>query len=363
MTTLLAAGTVDLIQSGGNPLFFFYEDLADVCARCSDVLQLIAFLLMFTGLLLQVYKGIIGGDLSGMFRHILVTGIVLAIMPFYTEGMLTAQQALGSDLLTSLEVDPLSVLENFGTSFADAPMDTDSAPDIILGIFDPLAWAQWAMQIIGLYLMVGVSIVMYVLFWLGFQVQIIAIYLGSAAAPIFLGMIVFEQTKDTAIKYHIGLLSVCFWPLGWGLGMLFAEAMLTSGIPQAATVAAFILGPLMLEPTTASIVTIGATIIMLLIIIVWLFVTLFAAPKIVSKAITTGAQIGMGLISAGASTAAGVASGGIQAASGAAMMAGGAALSATGAGAAVGAPMMAAGAGSMGSGIGSATKAATGSGS
>jgi hypothetical protein len=145
--------------------------------------------------------------------------------------------------------------------------------------------------------------------------------------------------------------------------MLFAEAMLTSGIPQAATVAAFILGPLMLEPTTASIVTIGATIIMLLIIIVWLFVTLFAAPKIVSKAITTGAQIGMGLISAGASTAAGVASGGIQAASGAAMMAGGAALSATGAGAAVGAPMMAAGAGSMGSGIGSATKAATGSGS
>jgi hypothetical protein len=310
-----------------------------------------------------VYKGIIGGDLSGMFRHILVTGIVLAIMPFYTEGMLTAQQALGSDLLTSLEVDPLSVLENFGTSFADAPMDTDSAPDIILGIFDPLAWAQWAMQIIGLYLMVGVSIVMYVLFWLGFQVQIIAIYLGSAAAPIFLGMIVFEQTKDTAIKYHIGLLSVCFWPLGWGLGMLFAEAMLTSGIPQAAAVVAFILGPIMLEPTTSTIVTIGATIIMLLIIIVWLFVTLFAAPKIVSKAITTGAQIGMGLISAGASTAAGVASGGIQAASGAAMMVGGAALSATGAGAAVGAPMMAAGAGSMGGGIGSATKAATSSGS
>jgi hypothetical protein len=145
--------------------------------------------------------------------------------------------------------------------------------------------------------------------------------------------------------------------------MLFAEAMLTSGIPQAAAVVAFILGPIMLEPTTSTIVTIGATIIMLLIIIVWLFVTLFAAPKIVSKAITTGAQIGMGLISAGASTAAGVASGGIQAASGAAMMVGGAALSATGAGAAVGAPMMAAGAGSMGGGIGSATKAATSSGS
>jgi hypothetical protein len=351
MTTLLAAGTVDLIQSGGNPFMLFYEDLADVCARCSDVLQLVAFVLMFAGLLLQVYKGIIGGDISGMFRQIVVTGIILAIMPFYTEWMLSAQEALGSDLLTSLEVDPLSVLENFGTSFADAPMDTDSAPDIILGIFDPLAWAQWAMQIIGLYIMVGVSMVMYVLFWLGFQVQIIAIYLGSAAAPIFLGMIVFEQTKDTAIKYHIGLVSVCFWPLGWGLGMLFAEAMLTTGIPRASSVAAFILGPLMLEPITRSIVEIGAVIIMLLIIILWLFVTLFAAPKVVSKAITTGAQIGMGLISAGASTA----TAGVQAASGAAMMAAGAATAATGGGVGVGAGMMATGAGTMGSGAGGLT--------
>ncbi|MCW0220298.1 MAG: type IV secretion system protein [Prosthecobacter sp.] len=360
--TILAAGTVDLIQSGGNPLFSFYADLADVCSRCSDVLQVIAFTLMFAGLLLQVYKGMIGGDLSGMFRHILVTGIIISIMPFYAEWMLAAQSALGSDLLTALEVDPLSVLINFGESFADSPFETSSAPEIIMGIFDPLAWLDWISQIIGMYFMVGISIIMYALFWCGFQIQVIAIYLGSAAAPIFLGMLVFEQTKDTAVKYHIGLLSICFWPLGWGLGMLFTEALMGQ-IGNAAVVCAFIFGPIMMEPITASVITTGGIIIMLLIIIVWLIVVLFAAPKVVSKAITTGANIGMGLISAAGSTAMGVGSAGVQAASGAAMMAGGAALTATGAGAAVGVGMMAGGAGTMGGAAGGLGKAVSSAGS
>lgn len=364
MILAATSATVDLIQSGANPLFFFYEDLADVCTRCSEVLQLIAFVLIFAGLLMQVYKGIIGGDLSGMFRHILVSGIIIAIMPYYAEWMLAAQSALGNDLLTALQVDPLSILINFGNSFAEAPFDTTSAPNIILGIFDPLAWFEYFAQVIGLFLMACIAVVMYILFWCGFQIQVIAIYLGSAAAPIFLGMLTFEQTKDTGVKYHIGLLSICFWPLGWGIGMLFTEAMMTSGIGTAGILVAFILGPIGLIPFIGWIIQLGGTIIFLLIIIVWLIVVLFAAPKIVSKAITTGAQIGMGLISAGASTASSVASGGIQAATGAAMMAGGAAITAGtgGAGAAVGVGMMGAGAGSMGSGVGSIGKAATSAG-
>lgn len=360
---ILAAGTVDLIQSGGNPLFFFYEDLADVCFRCSEVLQLLTFVLVFAGLLLQTYKGMIGGDLSGIFRHILVSGIIVSIIPFYAEWMLAAQSALGNDLLTALEVDPLSVLTNFGESFAEAPFDTNSAPNIILGIFDPLAWFEYFMTAIGLFMMACIAVVMYALFWCGFQIQIIAIYLGSAFAPIFMGMLVFEQTKDTAVKYHIGLLSICFWPLGWGIGMLFTEAMMTSGIGSAAVLVTFITGPIGLIPFVGWIIQTGATIIILLIIIVWLIVVLFAAPKIVSKAITTGAQIGMGLVSAAASTTAGVASAGVQAASGAAMMAGGAALSATGAGAPIGAGMMASGAGSMGSAAGGIGKTVTSAGS
>lgn len=353
---LAASTTVNLIQSDGNPLFYFYEDLADVCARCSDVMQVIAFTLVFAGLLMQSYKGIMGGDLSGIMRHLVVSGIIIAIMPNYAEWLLAAQSALGSDLLTALEVDPISILINFGESFGEAPFETDSAPEIVLGIFDPVAWATWACQIIGLYCMIFISLVMYALFWCGFQLQVIVIYLGASVAPMFLAMLVFEPTRDTAVKYHIGLISVCFWPLGWGIGMLFTEAMMTTGIPQASALCALIFGPLMFEPTTASVVTAGAVIIILLIIIVWMFVVLFAGPKIISKAITTGAQIGMGFVNAATTAGMATATAGIQAASGAAMMAGGAALTATGAGAAVGAGMMAGGAGTMGGAAGTLGK-------
>lgn len=358
---ILAQGAVDTFT---DPLGGFYEALEEVCMRTSDVLQVIAFVIIFTGLLMQVYKGMIGGDLAGMFRHILVSGVILAIAPHYLEWMLSTRTVLGEDMLQAMEVDPMSALTNFGESFADAPFDTGSAPDIILGVLDPIAWGQYFLKIIGLYLMVGLSIIMYALFWLGFQVQKIAIYLGSACAPIFLAMLVFEQTKDTGVKYHIGLISICFWPLGWGLGMVFTEAMMTDILPQATVICAIIFGPLMAEPITQTVVTIGAVIIILLIIIVWLIVVLFAAPKIVSKAITTGANIGMGLVSAAASTAMGVGSAGVQAASGAAMMVGGAAITAGtgGAGAAVGMGMMASGAGSMGGAAGGVAKTASSAG-
>lgn len=355
---LAATTTVTLIQADGNPLFFFFEELADVCARCSDVMQVIAFTLIFAGLLLQAYKGIMGGDLSGIMRHLVVSGIVIAIMPHYAEWMLAAQSALGSDLLTALEVDPISILIKFGESFAEAPFDTGSAPSIIFGIFDPIAWATWALKIIGLYCMIFVSLVMYALFWCGFQLQVIVIYLGSSVGPLFLAMLVFEPTRDTAVKYHIGLLSVCFWPLGWGIGMLFTEAMMGPGIGAATAVCAMIFGPIMMEPITASVISVGAVIIILLIVIVWMFVVLFAGPKIVSKAITTGAQIGMGFVSAATTAGMATATAGIQAASGAAMMAGGAAITAGtgGAGAAVGVGMMAGGAGTMGGAAGSLSK-------
>lgn len=360
---LLAQGTVDLIQSGGNPLIFFYTDLADVCSRCSDAIQPIAFVLIFASLLIHSYKCMMGSDLSGIIRHIVVSGVIISIMPFYAEWMLAAQSALGSDLLTDLEVDPLSTLINFGESFADGPWDEPSAPDIILGVLDPIEWASYFCQIIGMFFMIVISMVMYALFWCGFQIQIIALYLGSAVGPMFLAMLVFEQTRDTAVKYHIGMISICFWPLGWGIGMLFTEALMTGAIPQASVVVTFIFGPLAAVPIVNQILAIGAVVIILLIIIVWLIVVLFAAPKIVSKAITTGAQIGMGLVSAGASTASGVATAGVQAASGAAMMAGGAALTASGVGSGAGIGMMTAGAGSMGGGASSMGKAVSSAGS
>ncbi|HYF36661.1 MAG TPA: hypothetical protein VD994_15300, partial [Prosthecobacter sp.] len=238
------------------------------------------------------------------------------------------------------------MLESFGTSFGEEPFDTGSAPDIILGVIDPLVWFEYFCRCVGAFVMAVCAIVMYVFFWCGFQLQIIAIYLGSACAPIFMGMLLFEPTRDTAVKYHIGLIGILFWPLGWGLGMMFAQAIMTEGT----ALVTIILAPLTVIPIINSTILTLALIILILIVITWMIVTLFAAPKIIQKAVTTGAQIGMGLVSATISTGAGVASAGMQAATGAAMMAGGAAVTAASGGAAapIGMSMMGSGASGMG---------------
>ena len=330
-------------------LSVFYDNLADVCERCSNVLQIFAFVIILAALLVHVYRGMIGGDLSGIVKHIVVSGILVSIMPFYGPWMLSTQATLGNDLLQALQVDPLSMLINLGSSFAEGPFDTGSAPEMVLGIFDPLVWVEYYVNLVCAWFMAVISIIMYIGFWLGFQIQIIAIYLGSAAGSLFLAMLVFEQSRDTAVKYHIGMISICFWPLGWGLGMLFAQALADTGPDLVEN----ILSPVAAIALIGTIITASGSSIILILVVLWMLVTLFVAPKVVSKAITTGAQIGMGIMSGGVS----MAGAGVQAASGAAMAVGGAALTATGAGAAVGVGMMAGGAGAMGSAASTAAKA------
>ncbi len=364
MTIFPIAGVADWIDADGNPLYFFYEQLADVCTRCSDIMVLFAFVVIFAGTAMQVSKGIFGGDLSSLFKHLVLVGLAVSIMPHYAEWFLELQKLLGEDLLVALEVDPLSMLINFGESFAEEPFDTGSAPSIVFGVLDPLTWFEYFAKILGGFCMVVISVFMYVCFYVGFQVQIMAIYLGCAAGPLFIAMLLFEPTRDSAVKYHVGMVGICFWPLGWGLGMLFGEAMFEAGLPlinsilyvfYLASIATGMMGGFIV----AAVAAVGMLIIAL-IVIAWFLVTLFGAPKVVQKAVTSGAQIGMSLIQGGISTSTTLAtsavSAGVQAASGAAMAAGGAALAVGtgGAGAAIGGGMIASGAGSMVGSVGTA---------
>lgn len=355
--TIIIAGLADFGEAGGNPLYFFYEQLADVCTRCSDIMQVLAFVILFAGMMVQVYKGTFGGDLSGIFKHLLLTGLIISIIPFYAEWFLELQVVLGDDLLEALEVDPISLLENFGTSFAEAPFDTGSAPDIVFGIIDPMTWFEYFAKIIGAYAMVLFGIIMYACFYVGFQIQIVAIYLGCAAGPLFLAMLLFEPTRDSAVKYHVGMVGICFWPLGWGLGMLFGEAMMEGGTALMYYITAFLT---IAGGIVGGVVAAIGYFLIIVLVITWMLVTLFGAPKVVQKAVTSGAQIGMSLVQGGISTGTTIATTAIssatQMASGAAMAAGGVAITAAtgGAGAMAGVGMVGSGLGSMAGGAASA---------
>jgi|JI6StandDraft_1071083.scaffolds.fasta_scaffold06599_5 hypothetical protein len=335
-----------------NPMSSFYNEFRDITFTCYEALMPFVLVLAFAGLLLQVYKGMLGGSLEGMMGQILMTAVVATIMQFYGDWIFATQETIGRDLVADLGMDPMGIIENFGNSFADMDIDGGGEPDFLdmLGFIDPMAIIEYLAGIIASFLMIFVGIITYVLIFLAYQVQLMALYAGCAASPIFMGMILFEQTRETAIKYHIGMIAICFWPLGWALGLLFADGLLTAGTE----LIMLIIGPAFAFGAAAGLLTtVIAAVVLVVIVAAWIMFTVFKAPKIVQAALVSGTQIGMAFAGAAAGAISGGIGAGVGVASSAAGMipgkAGEAASSAIGSVGGV-ASSMGSSAGSMGSG-------------
>lgn len=293
----------------------FYDDLADVCFDLNEVLMLFAFTFAFAGLLLHAYQGMRGGSLEGIIGHLVATGIVASIIPLFPGWLIEdIRPALSDELLEALNLDPIGLFENFGESFGDLDVDTD--PSSLMGLFvDPLAIIDYIANIIAAFCMIIIGLICYVIFFFAYQVQIMALYIGAAVSPLFFGMFLFEQTRETAIKYFTGLIGIVFWPLGWGLGLMLADALLTIGIDVIVLVCA----TLHLAGFGIAVEAI-AIFCLVVAVAIWIMFVLFKAPTLIHAAVTSGAQIGTAFASQAVSAAMGGASAGVAVSSSVASM-------------------------------------------
>lgn len=320
----LADGVMADLQEIINP---FYEgQLTDICVLVFDTLMPITLGLAFAALLLQVYKGMQSGSLEGMFGQIIMTGVVATIMNFYPQWMLDARVWLSDDLLEALALDPTGLLDSFGDSFSDLDMsaDSDSIFDLF-GLLDPLALIEYIAQIIANFCMLVIGFICYIFFFLAYQIQIMAIMIGAAVSPIMFGMFLFDTTKTTAVKYFTGMIGICLWPLGWGIGLLLADFFLTVGI-EICTIICLAL--------RIAAVDVIAIFLMVILVFMWIMFVLFKAPKLAQSLVLNGTQIGMAFAGAAFGTATGAVSstiGAVGAVAGAVPLVGGAAQKATGA--------------------------------
>lgn len=284
----------------------FHDDLANICVEVNEALIGFAFAFAFAGLLIHVYQGIKGGTLEGMFGHIILTGIVALVIPLFPEWLVNdIRPALSDDLLAELNLDPIGLFENFGESFGDLDIDTDASALSAL-IVDPLAIIDYIANIIAAFCMIIIGLVCYVIFFFAYQVQICALYVGAAISPIFFGMFLFEETRTTAVKYFTGLVAVCFWPLGWGLGLMLADFILQVGIDIIILLTATLrLGAL------GVVIEAVAIFCVVIAVAIWIMFVLFKAPGLISAAVTSGAQIGTAFAGQAVGAAMGGASAGV----------------------------------------------------
>lgn len=327
----------------------FFTDVGNMADDVYGTLSIFTYVLCFAGLLMTAYRMQMGGDFGALGMQLFGTLIVTIALRFLPGWVDSAQTVAGFAMLDSMGTD----IGDIATSFVEEVAIFVGA-ELALVLVELTVLTSMIAALITLLVIIVVAIVavwVWVAVLLAYIVQTVSLQLGVAVAPIFLGMFMFPPTKETATKYFTGLIGILFWPLGWGIGFKLVDLLLDvwHDILIASTVLA------LLTPVWASVIDgFGYVVIGMMF---WTMIK--KAPPLVNRAITTGTQIGAGLVSAGIASAGSTASSAISAAGSVASSA--VSLAGTAAGAAIGS-VVAPGAGTAaGAGIGGAIGGAAGS--
>ena len=320
ITQLAAANIIPYGISNDDLLSKFCEPLAYPCSQVFYTLGTLTIVLAVVGLLHSAYKVQMGGDLSGIGAQLVLTLLVAVTMKFIPVWYLNSIVTLGPVLLANMGIDAKGAMMDFTNELANDTLD------LIPGMIAATALGFFGIGIIiGVFVLV--SVVLLVIAWaicgitwgvviLAYLLQIASMYVGLAIAPIFLGMLLFEKTRDTGTKYFMGLFGISFWQLGWGMGFVVIRASM-SMIHNFLFKSSEAAGLQVANAFMGGIISSGFA----LLEAGFVYAIITKAPKIISAAITTGSQIGTGLISSGVGGAVGTAAGVAQAGAQVGMMA------------------------------------------
>jgi len=260
-------------------------------ARAADlktVLMPVAYLFLVTGMISSTVTGRRSASASlRTFGRTIVFIILLTQLVSWGNQVCLITDTTVKDVL---KADPSKVYEQYNKALEAKKSETAQAgwwdklfnvgTSIFEGLISALLW------IFGL---LASIIVFY-----GYLVQKFILYLGYALAPIFIGFLAIRSLNQIGTNYLLSLAGVMIWPLGWGASSLVTEGLLdfmtdqsflwNSSLPGAGGYA---------FQNFIGVAVLG----------VWLIFSTIAAPVIIQRAITHGAQVGAALIS-GATTAA-----------------------------------------------------------
>ena len=267
------------------------------CTTLYTVLLPIAVVLLVVGLIAVVKHC---ESPRSMVRPIVTTMMIVMAIALWGEWTDVAKEAFKT-VVAKMDANP----EQAAQRYVDILVSKEQ-PKEKEGWFGLPSAAQMYEAILwGLLSLIG--LIAQFLIWAAYIVQQFLVGLGFAFAPIFLGMLALRSTNLIGARFIMGTVGILAWPLGWAAASIGTSNLIDVATEQGLVVVSNVYG---LQTMLAAALVGG-----------WIIITTIIAPVIIQGAIATGAQVGSALlggaltagaaaVSAGAGTAAVLASGG-----------------------------------------------------
>jgi hypothetical protein len=272
-------------MSDFNTLF---PNFLNLCAELNRALTPVAVVLLVVGVVSSTITGqrSAGAYVRTVARTFAYVAVLASLLTWGSE----VATAIDDLVKTTLQADPAAVQAQY-----------QKALTMQKGTGAEKSW--WDLLDAQAVFEVAISCVLWVFGWLAgviifyaYLVQKFILYIAYGFAPLFVGFLAVRTLHSIGVSYLLGFAGVLCWPLGWG-----AASILTKGlIDFMADQSFFALGA-----ATGSAGYGFQNLIGVAVLGIWLIFSTIAAPVIIQKAISTGAQIGQAL--AGGAATAGVA--------------------------------------------------------
>jgi hypothetical protein len=256
----------------------FYTRLYEKAELLFDTLAPIAFVLV----VFSLWSSVSNGNRSGtMYLRAIVHAIIIVlVLSQFNTWLKTGETVVHSLVHDTLEADPGAVYEKYKAMTASSEDDAEGGFWYTIfnsekQLFKALIAAMlWILQFFAK----TVVFIAYIIYKL-------VLAFAIAAAPIFIGFLSVRTLSSVGVRFLLGTVGILMWPLGWGFASMVTDTLLEI-MSQDSFVSAAGLEELknLLAVAAAGL---------------WIVFSTIAAPLVIQKMISEGANAGAAFLSGG----------------------------------------------------------------
>ncbi|MBI3408727.1 MAG: hypothetical protein HY040_10260 [Planctomycetes bacterium] len=249
--------------------------------RCADlriVLLVVAYMLVIVGIIMTAMRR---PSPRAWTRHFVRVIVVMSLLVFLPQWGDQVQGIVANTVTDTLKANPDQIFTAYQDTLKIKHSETEPS-----GLWDIIAGGTSSLvnAIISGALWLLAFVASLLVFW-AYIFQKIILNIGYALSPILIGFIAVPALSGVGNRYLLNLMGVLLWPLGWG-----AAALISQGILDFMTDQSF----LTIDPTSNLYAL--QNLLGLAILSFWTVFSTFAAPIIIQKVLTHGAEAGSQLL-------------------------------------------------------------------